>query len=132
MKKITIFLILSFCFTETNIGWVDSQYIFNQLEETREAQVQIEKKQRNMESDLMNMISKRDSLLKDYQTKAPLMGPEMQKNNRSSYGPLKHLILEVKRLKNMTLSKYFVVLMKVSQHIEFFVWRFRISITVFP
>ncbi len=83
MKKIIIFLILSFCFTETNIGWVDSQYIFNQLEETREAQVQIEKKQRSMESDLMNMISKRDSLLKDYQTKAPLMGPEMQKNKEN-------------------------------------------------
>ena len=83
MKKIIILLILSFCFTETNIGWVDSQYIFNQLEETREAQVQIEKKQRSMEADLMNMISKRDSLLKDYQTKAPLMGPEMQKNKEN-------------------------------------------------
>ena len=45
MKKIIILLMISFCFTETNIGWVDSQYIFNQLEETREAQVQIEKRQ---------------------------------------------------------------------------------------
>ena len=50
MKKIIILLIISFCFTETNIGWVDSQYIFNQLEETREAQVQIEKKQRNLDN----------------------------------------------------------------------------------
>ena len=83
MKKIIILIVLSFCFTETNIGWVDSQYIFNQLEETREAQVQIEKKQRSLESELMTMVGKRDSLYKDYQTKAPLMGPEMQKNKES-------------------------------------------------
>ena len=83
MKKIIILLTISFCFTDTNIGWVDSQYIFNQLEETREAQVQIEKRQNKLESDLMDMVSKRDSLIKDYQTKAPLMGPEMQKNKES-------------------------------------------------
>ena len=80
MKKIIILLMISFCFTDTNIGWVDSQYIFNQLEETREAQVQIEKRQNKLESDLMDMVSKRDSLIKDYQAKAPLMSPEMQKN----------------------------------------------------
>ena len=48
MKKIIILLMISFCFTDTNIGWVDSQYIFNQLEETREAQVQIEKRQNKL------------------------------------------------------------------------------------
>ena len=35
---------MSFCFMETSIGWVDSQYIFNQLEETRDAQIELEKK----------------------------------------------------------------------------------------
>ena len=83
MKKIIILLMISFCFTDTNIGWVDSQYIFNQLEETREAQVQIEKRQNKLESDLMDMVGKRDSLIKDYQAKAPLMSPEMQKNKES-------------------------------------------------
>ena len=83
MKKIIIIMIMCFCLADTNIGWVDSQYIFNQLEETREAQVQIEKKQRNLESELMDMVSRRDSLVQDYQTKAPLMGPEMQKNKES-------------------------------------------------
>ena len=83
MKKIIILLMISFCFTDTNIGWVDSQYIFNQLEETREAQVQIEKRQNKLESDLMDMVGKRDSLIKDYQAKAPLMSPEMQKNTES-------------------------------------------------
>ena len=57
MKKIIILLAISFCLADTNIGWVDSQYIFNQLEETREAQVQIEKKQNKLESDLMDMVS---------------------------------------------------------------------------
>ena len=28
----------------------------------------------------MDMVGKRDSLIKDYQAKAPLMSPEMQKN----------------------------------------------------
>ena len=68
---------------ETNIGWVDSQYIFNQLEETRDAQIELEKKQRSLEAEFMDMVTKRDSLVQDYQTKAPLMGPEMQKNKEN-------------------------------------------------
>ena len=55
MKKIIILLAISFCLADTNIGWVDSQYIFNQLEETREAQVQIEKKQNKLEHKFMNI-----------------------------------------------------------------------------
>ena len=47
MRKIIILSILCFCFTETAVGWVDSQNIFNQLDETRDAQVELEKKQRN-------------------------------------------------------------------------------------
>ena len=68
MKKIIILLAMSFCLADTNIGWVDPQYIFNQLEETREAQVQIEKRQNKLESDLMDMVGKRDSLIQDYQS----------------------------------------------------------------
>ena len=81
--KIIILSIMSFCFMETNIGWVDSQYIFNQLEETRDAQIELEKKQRSLEAEFMDMVTKRDSLVQDYQTKAPLMGPEMQKNKEN-------------------------------------------------
>ena len=81
--KIIILSIMSFCFMETSIGWVDSQYIFNQLEETRDAQIELEKKQRSLEAEFMNMVNKRDSLLQDYQTKAPLMGPEMQKTKEN-------------------------------------------------
>ena len=79
MKKIALLLILSvFCLAETKIGWVDSQYIFNQLDETREAQVELEKKQRSLETEFMDMISRRDSLVQAFQTQAPLMGPEMR------------------------------------------------------
>ena len=79
MKKIVLLLILSVCFAETKIGWVDSQYIFNQLDETREAQVELEKKQRSLETEFMDMVAKRDSLVQAFQTQAPLMGPEMIK-----------------------------------------------------
>ena len=81
MKKILL-LILSICFAETNIGWVDSQYIFNQLEETREAQVEIEKKQRSLESELQDMTNRLDSLDRDLKQKAPLMSSEMQRNKQ--------------------------------------------------
>ena len=81
MKKILL-LILSVSFAETNIGWVDSQYIFNQLEETREAQVEIEKKQRSLESELQDMTNRLDSLDRDFKQKAPLMSSEMQRNKQ--------------------------------------------------
>ncbi len=84
MRKIIIIITVAcFCFSETNIGWVDSQNIFNQLDETRDAQVELEKKQRSLEAEFMNMIAKRDSLVQDYQAKAPLMGAEIQKNKEN-------------------------------------------------
>mgnify|MGYP001205928738 FL=1 len=79
MKIIIATIILSLCLAETKIGWVDSQYIFNQLEETREAQVELEKKQRSLESELMSMVARGDSLYQVFQKQAPLMGPEMIK-----------------------------------------------------
>ena len=79
MKVIITIIMLSLCLAETKIGWVDSQYIFNQLEETREAQVELEKKQRSLESELMSMVSRGDSLFQVFQKQAPLMGPEMIK-----------------------------------------------------
>ena len=64
--KIIILIIVSLTFAETAIGWVDSQYIFNQLEEARQAQVELEKKQRSLESEYLNMVAKADSLYKDF------------------------------------------------------------------
>ena len=82
MKKIITFLVFTLCFSETKIGWVDSQYIFNQLDETREAQVELEKKQRSLEAELMNMISRGDSLYQAFEKQAPLMGAQMQKSKQ--------------------------------------------------
>ena len=78
MKKI-ILIALSLIFAETNIGWVDSQYIFNQLEESRQAQVELEKKQRSLESEYLDMVSKADSLYKDFEQKSILMSEERRK-----------------------------------------------------
>ena len=79
MKKIIILIVLSLSLSETKIGWVDSQYIFNQLDETREAQVDLEKKQRSLEAELMSMVATGDSLYQAFQKQAPLMGPDMIK-----------------------------------------------------
>jgi len=78
MKKI-ILIILSLSFAETNIGWVDSQYIFNQLEEARQEQVELEKKQRSLESEYLDMVSKADSLFKDFEQKSILMSEDRRK-----------------------------------------------------
>ena len=78
MKKI-ILIILSLTFAETNIGWVDSQYIFNQLDEARQAQVELEKKQRSLESEYLDMVSKADSLYKDFEQKSILMSEDRRK-----------------------------------------------------
>ena len=79
MKKIILLFVLSLSLSETKIGWVDSQYIFNQLDETREAQVDLEKKQRSLEAELMSMVATGDSLYQSFQKQAPLMGPDMIK-----------------------------------------------------
>ena len=78
MKKI-ILIAMSLIFADTNIGWVDSQYIFNQLEESRQAQVELEKKQRSLESEYLDMVSKADSLYKDFEQKSILMSEERRK-----------------------------------------------------
>ena len=78
MKKI-ILIIVSLTFAETTIGWVDSQYIFNQLEEARQAQVELEKKQRSLESEYLNMVAKADSLYKDFEQKSILMSEDRRK-----------------------------------------------------
>ncbi len=83
MKKIALIVILSICFADTKIGWVDSENIFNQLDESQDAQVELEKKQRSLEAEFMDMISRRDSLVQAFQTQAPLMGPEMKKTKEN-------------------------------------------------
>ena len=77
--KIIILIIVSLTFAETAIGWVDSQYIFNQLEEARQAQVELEKKQRSLESEYLNMVAKADSLYKDFEQKSILMSEDRRK-----------------------------------------------------
>ena len=77
--KIIILIIVSLTFAETSIGCHDSQNIFNQLEEARQAQVEIEKKQRSLEAEYLDMVSKADSLYKDFEQKSILMSEDRRK-----------------------------------------------------
>ncbi len=79
MKIIILMLLVSFSMCDTMIGWVDSQYIFNQLEDARQAQVELEKKQRSLESEYLDMVARADSLYKDFEQKSILMSEERRK-----------------------------------------------------
>ena len=78
MKKI-ILILISIPLCNTVIGWVDSQYIFNQLEDARQAQVELEKKQRSLESEYLDMVARADSLYKDFEQKSILMSEDRRK-----------------------------------------------------
>lgn len=78
MKRI-ILILISIPLCNTVIGWVDSQYIFNQLEDARQAQVELEKKQRSLESEYLDMVARADSLYKDFEQKSILMSEDRRK-----------------------------------------------------
>ncbi len=74
-----IVIILSFGILLSNsmkIGYIDSNRIMNELDEVREIQVELEKEQRKMESDMEGLISKRDSLIQSYERQQILMNDQ--------------------------------------------------------
>ena len=74
-----IAIILSFGILLSNsmkIGYIDSNRIMNELDEVREIQVELEKEQRKMESDMEGLISKRDSLIQSYERQQILMNDQ--------------------------------------------------------
>ena len=58
------------------IGYIDSNKIMSELEEVREVQVQLEKEQRRMESEMEAMLARRDSMLQAYELQKILLVDE--------------------------------------------------------
>ncbi len=67
MQHLIITAIFSgFLFSEVKIGYVDSNEIMKNLEEVRQAQIDLEKEGRKLETEGMKLVSKLDSLQQDY------------------------------------------------------------------
>jgi len=70
---ILLILLLSFSTAEVKIGYVDSNQIMSNFEEVRQIQVDLEKEQRKLESELNELITQLDSLQQDYERQRLLM-----------------------------------------------------------
>ena len=78
-KKISLLIILSIGILIPNnmkIGYIDSNKIMSELEEVREVQVQLEKEQRRMESEMEAMLARRDSMINAYNLQKILLVDE--------------------------------------------------------
>ena len=71
MKKIIFIIsltIFSLCFSETKIGYIDSQIIMSEFEDVRQVQVELEKEQKKLQTQYEKKIVSLDSLKTAYQT----------------------------------------------------------------
>ena len=81
MKRSNIILLLSVFISaifssDLKIGYIDSQKILSELEEVREVQIELEKKQREWEGEMESLIGRRDSLFQAYELQKVLMSAE--------------------------------------------------------
>ncbi len=79
MTKISLLIIFSIGILIPNnmkIGYIDSNKIMSELEEVREVQVQLEKEQRRMESEMEAMLARRDSMINAYNLQKILLVDE--------------------------------------------------------
>ena len=85
-QKIFIIFFLSFfslLFAELRIGYVDSNMIMNSFEEVRQVQVDLEKEQRRLESEMNDLIGSLDSLKQDYERQRLLMSETRRKDKEN-------------------------------------------------
>ena len=75
----TIFYACVFALSEVKIGYVDSNEIMKNLEEVRQAQIDLEKEGRKLEAEGMKLVSKLDSLQQDYERQRLLMSDVRRK-----------------------------------------------------
>ena len=71
MKKIIFIIsltIFSLCFSETKIGYIDSQIIMSEFEDVRQIQVELEKEQKRLQTVFEKKKVSLDSLITAYQT----------------------------------------------------------------
>ena len=76
INKLLLFSFLSILFSEVKIGYLNADKILTELDEVRQVQIQLEKEQRKIESDYMNLEMELDSLLRNYEQQKMLMSEE--------------------------------------------------------
>ena len=74
--KIIVFILFSFLLSEVKIGHLNSALIINQLDETRQVYIQLEKEQKKAEVEYKNLESELDSLFTNYEQQKMLMSQE--------------------------------------------------------
>ena len=79
----TIFYVYAFALSEVKIGYVDSNEIMKNLEEVRQAQIDLEKEGRKLEAEGMKLVSKLDSLQQDYERQRLLMSEVRRKEKET-------------------------------------------------
>ena len=60
-------------FAELKIGYIDSNEIMNNFEDVRQVQVDLEKKQRELENEMKDLMTQLDSLNQDFERQRLLM-----------------------------------------------------------
>ena len=75
IRKIVIstFILLSAIFADLKIGWIDSAVLMTSIDDMRQVQAELEKEQRRLESEYMDLANSLDSLSQDYGKQRLLM-----------------------------------------------------------
>ena len=76
INKIVVLAFLSVLVSEFKIGYLNADKILTELDEVRQVQIQLEKEQRKIESDYMNLEMELDSLFRRYEQQTMLMREE--------------------------------------------------------
>jgi len=76
INKVLLISFLSILVSEVKIGYLNADKILTELDEVRQVQIQLEKEQRKIESDYMNLEMELDSLLRSYEQQKMLMSEE--------------------------------------------------------
>ncbi len=76
INKIVVLVFLSVLVSEFKIGYLNADKILTELDEVRQVQIQLEKEQRKIESDYMNLEMELDSLFRSYEQQKMLMSEE--------------------------------------------------------
>jgi len=76
INKIVVLAFLSVLVSEFKIGYLNADKILTELDEVRQVQIQLEKEQRKIESDYMNLEMEFDSLFRSYEQQKMLMSEE--------------------------------------------------------
>ena len=76
INKIVVLAFLSILVSEFKIGYLNADKILTELDEVRQVQIQLEKEQRKIESDYMNLEMEFDSLFRSYEQQKMLMSEE--------------------------------------------------------